>query len=26
VRWMTAWDVDQSDIAQFVAGLKSLLG
>ena len=26
VRWMTAWDVDHSDIALFVAGLKSLLG
>ena len=26
VRWMTAWDVDQSDIARFVAGLNSLLG
>jgi len=26
VRWMTAWDVDNSDIALFVAGLKSLLG
>ena len=26
VRWMTAWDVDHTDIARFVAGLKSLLG
>jgi threonine aldolase len=26
VRWMTAWDVDSTDIAAFVAGLRSLLG
>lgn len=26
VRWMTAWDVDRTDIARFVGGLKSLLG
>lgn len=26
VRWMTAWDVDGSDIARFTAGLEALIG